>query len=145
MENIPVFDTRPSNPLYGPLSMWLLGENPLGEGSPHPETQTELAEALGITPQKLWQIRSSKAFRKFHTDHTSSLDEIVQQRKDVLATLYATAMAGSTQAATAFLANTKNAEALAEAGRVDVQEMSPDEAANLTDAQLEAFLASQTQ
>lgn len=139
---LPQWDTKPTNPFYGPLSAYLLGDNPL-DPLPHPESLKELAEGLGVTAAKLQQIRSTKGFRKFHSDHTSNLDEVVQRRQEMLDTLYASGMAGSVQGAVAFLNATKQAEALAKAGQIDTRELSVADAADLTDEQLAEFLETQ--
>lgn len=136
--DLPSFDTRPSNPLYGPLSMWLCGDNPL-DPSDRPESVVELAEALGVEPQRLHQVRASKGFRQFHTQHTSNLDEIVRRRREMLDSLYELGSSGNVTAASAFLQHTKNAESLAETSRTDPASMSPADAANLTDEELDAL------
>ena len=141
--DLPAFDTRPNNPLYGPLSMWLAGDNPL-DPTERPETMVDLAEALGVPVSKLVSIRSSKGFRRFHTDHTSNLDEIVTRRQEMLESLYLMGLEGNIQAAGAYLTHTKNAEALAAAGKIDPKALSVDDATQLSDEDLAKLLEQQS-
>lgn len=140
---LPAFDTRPTNPLYGPLSLWLQGQNPF-DPEDRPETMDQLSEAFGVESKKLHQIRSSKGFRKFHSQHTSNLDEIVLRRQELLENLYALGLSGNVQAMNSYLQHTKNAESLANAGRIDPSELSAEDAANLSDEDLEALLGPDT-
>lgn len=118
VSDLPSFDTRPTNPLYAPLSLWLCGENPV-EPWPFPETQAELAEKLDVEPNRLTKVRHSKGFRRYHQDRVGGIDELLIRRQEALDTLYANAMAGSVQAASAFLTATKDAAAQAKAGKID--------------------------
>lgn len=142
MGMLPEFDSRPTNPLYGPLSVYLLGENPF-EPEERPETEADLAEKLGITAKRLYQIKVSRGFRRFHNEHTSSLDEIVSRRQALLDRLYGDAMAGSASAAALYLKETRDAQTLAAAGRTIPDGMSPEAAAELTDEELEQLLGKQ--
>lgn len=137
--DLPAYDTRPTNPLYGPLSLWLTGQNPF-DPQDRPGTMAALAEVLGVEPKRLHQVRSSKAFRKFHSDHTSALDEIVIRRKEMIQRLYELGMEGSVTAMNAYLAHTKLADHLAEQGRKALDGVDIEDAANLTDEELAEFL-----
>lgn len=140
---LPTFDARPNNPLFGPFSMWLCGDNPLDpEG--RPETIVELAEALGVEPAKLHTIRISRGFKRFHAANTSSLDEIVNRRQDILDTLYEAAASGSVTAANAYLAHTKRAAEMADRGADALGGLSPADAADLTDEALAELIANTT-
>mgnify|MGYP003586084561 CR=1 FL=1 len=133
--DLPAFDTRPGNPLHGPLSMWLLGENPF-DPDDRPDEFRGLAEALGVTPQKLRSVQFSRSFRDFHSQHTSNLDEIVSRRRAMLDHLYELGQSGSIEAAKAYLTHTKSAESLAAKGRVDPAGIPVGEAASLSDEEL---------
>lgn len=143
--DLPAFDTRPTNPLFGYLSTWLCGENPL-DPADRPETISELAEALGVSAAKLHQIRATKSFRRFHSAHTSSLDEIVIRRREMLDRLYELGSSGNVTAMNAYLTQTKMAPSMAAKGK-DSEEgtdlLLPGDAAQLTDEEL-ARLSGQT-
>lgn len=140
--DLPAFDTRPSNPLYGPLSVWLMGDNPF-DPEDRPETMVALAEQLGVDDKRLHQIRRSKGFRKFHAEHTTNLDEIVTRRQEALNRLYELGMSGNVQALNAYLQQTKLASSLATAGKQEITELDVKDAANLSDEDLQKFLDNQ--
>lgn len=142
--DLPSFDTRPTNPLFGPLSLFLLGENPF-EPDDLPETMEDLAERLGVTKAKLVQVRNSKGFRDFHANHTSNLTEIVARRREIIDRLYERGLAGSETAMNMFLNHTKAAEELAAKGAKGASaELSIEDAKDLTDEELAAFIESET-
>lgn len=136
--SLPMFDTRPGQPLFGPLSMWLTGQNPL-DPEERPERLSDLAVALGVEPKRLYTIKASNEFRKFHAGHTSALDEVVLRRQEVLNRLFESGMSGSVQALTAYLTHTRNAEQYASTGRRGAETFSVDDAAALTDEDLDAL------
>lgn len=138
MGSLPAFDTRPNDPLFGPLSMWLLGDNPF-DPEDRPATFEDLAERLGVEPSKLRQKRHSRRFRDFHNEHTGSLNEIVERQQALLNRLYEMGMEGNVSAATLYFRHTAGATALANAAR-DLSELTPEEAAQLTDEELTKLL-----
>lgn len=141
MASLPSFDTtKPDDPLFGPLSMWLVGDNPF-DPDDRPENFTELAEALGVSEQKLRQKRISRAFRDFHNEAVGGLNEILARRQQVLDRAYEMAMAGNAGAMALYLKSTANAEAFAKAGQQLPSTMSPEDAAKLSDEEIAKFMA----
>lgn len=118
--------------------MWLLGDNPF-DPEDRPDDHAALAERLGTTPSRLRTVRYSKGFRDFHNEHTANLGEIVSRRQTLLDDLYERARGGSVEAAKAYLTHTKRAEDLAKAGQHDPRDMSPQEAATLSDEELDVL------
>jgi len=140
---LPSFDTRtPTNPVFGPLSIWLCGDSPW-DSEERPTSMHQLAERLGVDYVKLVNIRRSKAFRAFHRKTTSNLDEIVERRQEVINVLYEQAMSGNVTAARTYLQLTQRAEVMAEQGQDGAPQdtMSTDDLKQLTDDEFAALVA----
>lgn len=143
MGSLPSFDTtKPDDPLFGPLSMWLVGDNPF-DPEDRPETFGELAEALGVSEQKLRQRRLSRRFRDFHNEAIGGLNEILARRQQMIDRAFELGMAGNAGAMSLFLKSTANAEAFAKAGSALPSTMSPEDAAKLSDEEIANFMAAQ--
>lgn len=141
MGSLPSFDTtKPDDPLFGPLSMWLVGDNPF-DPEDRPETFEGLAEALGVSEQKLRQKRISRRFRDFHNEAVGGLGEILAKRQQIIERAYEMGMAGNAGAMALFLKATANAEAFARAGQQLPSTMSPEDAAKLSDEEIATFMA----
>lgn len=141
MASLPSFDTtKPDDPLFGPLSMWLVGDNPF-DPEDRPETFAELAEALGVAEKTLRQKRLSRRFRDFHNEAVGGLHEILAKRQQVIERAFEMGMAGNAGAMALFLKSTAHAEAFAKAGATAPSSLTPDEAAKLSDEEIATFMA----
>lgn len=149
---VPTFDARkPVNVLYGPLSLWLNGDNPAGSEEDYPSSYEDLAIALvAFDPDtygsdtvhlttRLKQTRATRGFSKFHSSSNSRLAEVLSRRAEILEAAFGKAVLGDIQAAGLYLRETaKVAQMAANAKSADT--LSTEEAAQLSDEQLEALV-----
>lgn len=141
MGPLPTFDTtKPDDPLFGPLSMWLCGDNPF-DPDDRPDDFAGLAEKLGVSERTLTQKRMSRRFRDFHNEAINGLDEMFARRQAILNRAFELGMEGNVSAMTLFLRGTSQAQAFAQAGATSSSSMSPADAAKVTDEELERILS----
>jgi hypothetical protein len=149
---VPTFDARkPTNVLYGPLSLWLNGYNPAGPEEEYPDTYEALALALvAFDPEifgpdaahlanRLKQTRATRGFSKFHSSSNSRLAEVLSRRAEILEAAFAKAALGDIQAAGLYLRETAKVAQMA-TGVKSADTLSTEEAAQLSDEQLEALV-----